>query len=223
MRWRSDGPRGFGNRVQFNGPLDLRAPEHRFATDSRIDARFRLPIENIEIDDRTNEFFWAWQNGDDVAARRKAEELLGLTGAHFQRQGVPVFARPILPPQLAGHVADSLRSLPKPQQATEFERLLQVFEPNARRRVSQEVSQLMSSPTGAATPTGGATRTGTATRSGPGGSIQNISDAPTWKPQPRFLENLFEERPRVSTNANERSWDRELQARAQEGRRIRNN
>jgi len=209
MRLRSRGPQGFGSGVRYDGPLDLRAPEDRFGTDDQVDARFRRPIEVPKIDEAIDEFFWNWQHGDDAGARKQAADILSLTGAHFQQQGVPVFARPILPPQLAGHVADALRRLPKPHQAKEFERLVEAFEPGVRRGVSQEVAQLMPS------------LPGTGARSGSGGSVQGIPHAPTWKPQPRF--SLFGERPRVPANAgpNERSWDREFQERTQEGGRIR--
>lgn len=124
---------------RFNGPLDLRAPEDQFSSDDQIEKRHRRVLFAPELDGTIAAFMHTWAQGDEDGARLAAKELVGGTHAHFQAQGVPVFAHPIVPPQFAQAIAGTVRGLPAQFRESAVQSALDAFEGHARQSVEREI------------------------------------------------------------------------------------
>jgi len=140
--WNRDGY--FDTRKRFEGPLDLRAPEDQFATEDQVEERYRQPVQSLDVEHAINSLMRAWQTGDATGARLAAEEVKGRTRAYFNIQGVPVFAHPILPPQLAHRVREIVQELPLHVRETELNNLANQFGPDLRTAVAQEFARGLS-------------------------------------------------------------------------------
>lgn len=159
----------FDTRRRFEGPLDLRAPEEQFVTDDQIDRRYREPVQSPEVEKAINSFMRAWHEGDAVGMRLAAEDVKSRTRAHFQMQGVPIIAHPILPPQFVRQVGEMVRELPLHGRETEFDNLADKFGPNLKKAVAQEFA-------GDLSPT--ATRAHVESRDGGQGAQSSLSQIP---------------------------------------------
>jgi hypothetical protein len=124
----------------FVGPLDLRAPEDQFSSDEQVETRHRRPLQAPELDGTIAAFMHAWSAGDEDGTRIAAKELVDGTHAHFQAQGVPAFAHPIVPPQFPRAIAETVRRLPGHYQANALRSVLDAFEGHARAGVEREIS-----------------------------------------------------------------------------------
>lgn len=125
----------------FNGPLDLRAPEDQFSSSDQVEKRYRRPLSVPELDSTIAAFLHAWSEGDEESTRIAAKELIDGTHAHFQAQGVPAFAHPIVPPQFAQAIADMVRGLPPHFQENALRGVIEAFEGSARAAVEREISR----------------------------------------------------------------------------------
>lgn len=129
---------------RFNGPLDLRAPEDQFSSTDQVEKRYRRPLSAPELQSTIAAFMRAWSEGDAESTRVAAKDLVDGTRAHFQSQGVPAFAHPIVPPEFAGLIAEKLLGLPEYFRTNALRSLLAAFEEGERGSVEHEVSIAMS-------------------------------------------------------------------------------
>jgi murein DD-endopeptidase MepM/ murein hydrolase activator NlpD len=209
-------------RRQLGKPLDLRAPEEQFSSDRDVKLRCGQPIVSNEVEDAISSYFQALDQGDEYGVRQSANEMKDRTRAHFQRQGVPVFAHPVLPPQFVQGVAAMVRHLPDSDRRLEIDNLAGQSGPDLKASVARELVLGLAAIPSAAPARAPAT----------GGRNREIRHAPTWVPQTTFLEDvgdyLFPKSPRVrwnegepvpvdNTRRNGDAWDRELFARARLG------
>lgn len=120
--------------------LDIRAPEDLFATEEQVRDRSRRPVEPQKIAPAIDALLRSWLEGDRDSAKSAADEVARQTRAHFQAQGVPVFAHPILPPQFVHHALELIDELPKSRQAAQLENLVSHFSQDLQPSVAQELN-----------------------------------------------------------------------------------
>jgi hypothetical protein len=128
----------------YKGRLDLRAPEDRFANDDQVEARFEEPIDAPEIEGAILAFMRAWHAGDDEGLKLAAADVVSRTRSYYQRQGVPAFAHPILPPQLARMIAKTIQQLPDRVQGAVTDDTVGSFGDSLRLGIEQELSAYLS-------------------------------------------------------------------------------
>jgi hypothetical protein len=129
----------FMTGARFNGPLDLRAPEDQFTSNDQVRARYRLPVQSRGLEESIMTLLQSWQEGDRPRAAEAADEMERQTRAHFQTQGVPVFAHPILPPQFVRGVRELIGDLPKGDQAAAIGDLVNHFRQDLQPGIAQEL------------------------------------------------------------------------------------
>lgn len=127
-------------RKRFDERLDIRAPEDMFATDEQVREKFRRPIEQPHLDEAIDGLLRAWLEGDRDRATTAAEEVERRTRAHFQAQGVPVFAHPILPPQFVRSVHEQVDNLPTRERGAAMGDLVTYFRESLRPAVTRELA-----------------------------------------------------------------------------------
>lgn len=120
--------------------LDIRAPEDLFASEDQVRDRRHRPVEPQKIAPAIDALLRGWLEGDRDSAKSAADEVARQTRAHFQAQGVPVFAHPILPPQFVHHALELIDELPKSHQAAQLDNLVSHFSQDLQPGVAQELS-----------------------------------------------------------------------------------
>jgi hypothetical protein len=134
------------------GALDLRAPEDLFSADDQVRGRYRWHVKAPEIETAISSFTDAWDAGDEQGARLAATELVNQTRAHFQKQGVPVFAHPVVPPQFVAANARVIDALPSEDRPGVIKDLLEAFDDRgARAGVERQFASLLVSANAAPT------------------------------------------------------------------------
>lgn len=130
---------GFLERKRPLSHGSFRAPEDQFSTDEQIARRHREPLRLAAVERAIASFMESWKVGDEVGARLSADEIKTHTRAHFQQQGVPVIASPVLPYQFVLEAAQAVRDLPKQEQEAQLDSVARQFGPDLAATVAREL------------------------------------------------------------------------------------